>query len=53
MVTHDLPYAMQICPRSVIISAGNIVADGPTIKILRDEPLLNKYRLELPEGFAF
>lgn len=53
MVTHDLPYAMQICPRSVIISAGNIVADGPTIEILRDEPLLNKYRLELPEGFAF
>jgi cobalt/nickel transport system ATP-binding protein len=53
MVTHDLPYAMQICPRSVIISAGNIVADGSTIEILRDETLLNKYRLELPEGFAF
>ena len=35
------------------ISAGNIVADGPTIEILRNEPLLNKYRLELPEGFAF
>ena len=31
MVTHDLPYALELCPRSVIIDDGRIVADGPTV----------------------
>ena len=30
MVTHDLPYALELCPRSVILSDGVIAADGPT-----------------------
>ena len=34
MVTHDLPYAFELCPRSVILSRGVIVADGPTSQIL-------------------
>ena len=38
MVTHDLPYALQLCPRSVILSAGRIVADGPTRDLLADSP---------------
>jgi cobalt/nickel transport system ATP-binding protein len=51
MVTHDLPYALELCPRSVILSGGVIVADGPTPKIFGDEELLRKHRLELPAGF--
>ncbi|GAB2576759.1 putative ABC transporter ATP-binding protein [Paractinoplanes abujensis] len=51
MVTHDLPYALQLCPRAVILDAGRIVADGPTADILTDEPLLHAHRLELPFGF--
>ena len=51
MVTHDLPYALQLCPRSVILSAGRIVADGPTADILVDSDLLAQHRLELPHGF--
>ena len=51
MVTHDLPYALELCERSVILSAGNIVADGKTIDVLCDEALMQKYRLELPFGF--
>jgi cobalt/nickel transport system ATP-binding protein len=53
MVTHDLPYAAELCERSVILSGGIIVADDKTANILRDESLLNKYRLELPVGFNF
>jgi len=53
MVTHDLPYAAELCERSVILSGGIIVADDKTPNILRDESLLNKYRLELPVGFNF
>ncbi len=51
MVTHDLPYALQLCPRSVLLSAGRVVADGRTADILADEELLHAHRLELPLGF--
>ena len=51
MVTHDLPYALQVCPRSVILSDGVIVADGPTADLLADEDLMRRHRLELPFGF--
>lgn len=52
MVTHDLLYALQLCPRSVIMNDGRIVADGPTPEILRDAELLAANRLELPFGFV-
>ena len=52
IVTHDLLYALQLCPRSVIMNAGRIVADGPTQEILRDAELLAANRLELPFGFV-
>lgn len=51
MVTHDLPYALQLCPRSVVLDGGVVVADGPTAEILADAQLLAKHRLELPYGF--
>jgi cobalt/nickel transport system ATP-binding protein len=51
MVTHDLPYALELCDRSVIIDAGRIVADGPTGELLADSGLLARHRLELPYGF--
>ena len=52
MVTHDLPYAMELCERSVILSGGVIVADADTKKILKDSALLAANRLELPVGFS-
>jgi cobalt/nickel transport system ATP-binding protein len=51
MVTHDLPYALQLCPRSVILDTGRIVADGATRDVLADRELLAAHRLELPYGF--
>ncbi|MGY1857358.1 energy-coupling factor ABC transporter ATP-binding protein [Modestobacter sp. SYSU DS0290] len=51
MVTHDLPYALQLCPRSVVLDRGVIVADGPTRELLADPALLAAHRLELPFGF--
>jgi cobalt/nickel transport system ATP-binding protein len=51
VVTHDLPYALELCPRSVILAEGRIVADGPTRALLADTALLAAHRLELPFGF--
>jgi len=52
MVTHDLPYALQLCPRSIVLDAGRVVADGPTRDLLADPDLLAQHRLELPYGFS-
>ncbi|KRE41422.1 energy-coupling factor ABC transporter ATP-binding protein [Knoellia sp. Soil729] len=52
MVTHDLPFALQLCERSVILSDGVVAADGPTRAILDDVGLLRAHRLELPWGFT-
>jgi cobalt/nickel transport system ATP-binding protein len=52
MVTHDLPYALELCERAVILSGGIIVADNQTRKILGDKNLLQAHRLELPVGFT-
>ena len=50
MVTHDLLYALELCPRALVMSEGQIVADGPTRELLADESLMSTYRLELPVG---
>ncbi|NMO04983.1 ABC transporter ATP-binding protein [Gordonia sp. TBRC 11910] len=52
IVTHDLPYAAQLCERAIILDAGRVVADGATHRILADSELLARHRLELPWGFA-
>ena len=52
MVTHDLPYAMQLCPRSVVLDEGAVVVDAPTERLLADAELLARHRLELPYGFT-
>ncbi|HEY6892163.1 MAG TPA: ABC transporter ATP-binding protein [Solirubrobacter sp.] len=51
IVTHDLPLAAALCERAVLLSAGKIVADGPTLDLLADEQLLAAHDLELPDGF--
>jgi cobalt/nickel transport system ATP-binding protein len=51
LVTHDLPYALELCPRAVVIDQGQVVADGPTRQILADEGFMRAHRLELPAGF--
>ncbi len=51
VVTHDLPFAAELCERAVVLSSGRVVADGPCQEILADEPLLAAHDLELPGGF--
>ena len=51
MVTHDLPYALQLCPRAIVLSDGIVAAQGRTLDILTDDALMKTHRLELPYGF--
>lgn len=52
MVTHDLPFALQLCERSVVLSEGIVAVDAPTRDVLRDAEVLRRHRLELPWGFS-
>jgi cobalt/nickel transport system ATP-binding protein len=52
VVTHDLPYAAQLCDRAIVMDGGVVVADGPIREILSDNDLLAAHRLELPWGFT-
>ena len=51
VITHDLPLALELCSRSVIMNGGRVVADVPTGDLLEDPDLLADNRLELPYGF--
>lgn len=51
MVTHDLPYAYELCERALILSKGQIVADRSTFDVLVDSKTMAENRLELPFGF--
>ena len=52
VVTHDLPYAHELCERAIILDGGRMVANGPTDEILDDAELLAAHDLELPHGFV-
>jgi len=52
IVTHDLPYAAQLCDRAIIMDHGVVVADGAVAEVLSDAELLAAHRLELPWGFV-
>lgn len=51
IITHDLPLALELCARSVIVNDGRVVADGRTRDLLADGDLLRANRLELPYRF--
>ena len=48
IATHDLDLVMDLCERTMVISCGCIVADGPTMEIFSDESLLKDNHLEKP-----
>ena len=52
LVTHDIPMALEICKRSIILNGGKITTDDETYMILKDRNTMEENRLELPFGFA-
>lgn len=48
IATHDLDLILDLCERTIILSRGRILADGPTLEIFSDEDLLKRGGLEKP-----
>lgn len=48
ITSHDLDMILDTCSRVILLSNGNIAADGPAEEILRDRALLEAHRMELP-----
>jgi len=45
VASHDLGMVAQLCPRTIIMSEGRAVSDGPTAEIISDVPLLQAHGL--------
>jgi cobalt/nickel transport system ATP-binding protein len=46
--THDMRLVRDLCPRTVVLDGGQVMADGLTSEILSDESLLLAHGLERP-----
>lgn len=48
IASHDLDMILDTCKRTILMSKGEIICDGPTKEILTDRELLETNGLELP-----
>lgn len=48
IATHDLDMVLDLCSRTIILKAGQVIADGPTRDLLQDDGLLHASGLERP-----
>lgn len=48
LATHDLDMAWELCPRTIVLGRGHVMADGPTRELLADAELMEAAGLELP-----
>lgn len=48
IATHDLELVLELCEETVILDAGRVIAQGPSIDVLAQEELLLAHGLEVP-----
>jgi len=48
IATHDLELVVEICSRVLVLDGGRLVAQGPTVNLLKDESLMQAHGLECP-----
>lgn len=48
IATHDLEMVVEVCPRTIVLDRGEVVADGETRGVLNDEALMLAHGLEKP-----
>jgi len=49
IITHNVEFAYEYIPRTILMADGQIIADGPTKKVLNNEFLINQTSLILPQ----
>jgi energy-coupling factor transport system ATP-binding protein len=53
MVTHNIEFTIEHVPRTILMSGGQIIADGPTQSIFTNEFLISKSSLIMPQIYLF
>ena len=53
IVTHNIEFAMEYIPRTILMANGRIIADGVTKKVLTNQYLVEKSSLVLPQTRKF
>ena len=53
MVTHNIEFTVEHVPRTILMSGGQIIADGPTQSIFTNEFLISKSSLIMPQIYLF
>ena len=48
IATHDLDLALDLCPRTIVLNRGEILADSQSIEIFQNQKLLEEAHLEPP-----
>jgi energy-coupling factor transporter ATP-binding protein EcfA2 len=48
IATHDLELVLELCPRTILLDGGRVVADGPSREVLGDTRLMEAHGLEVP-----
>jgi energy-coupling factor transport system ATP-binding protein len=48
LITHDMAFALKMCPRLIVVGEGGVLADAPTLALLRDEARLTRTGLQPP-----
>lgn len=48
VASHDMRLVWDLCPRTIILDGGRLMADGPTATLLQDEALMDRHGLEVP-----
>jgi energy-coupling factor transporter ATP-binding protein EcfA2 len=53
IATHDLELVLEVCPRSILLDAGRVIADGPSTGVLADAELMEAHGLERPLSLQY
>ena len=43
VVSHDMPVIVELCPRTICMNAGAVIADGPTRTVLNERSVIEAY----------
>ena len=52
VASHEMRLVWDLCPRTVILDRGRLVADGPTLELLQDSAIMDRHGLETPYAYV-